>query len=96
MFHRWMGTDDARTDTCIGCGVHTPDYGSGVMSDHGPLPLWCPAPQPEWPHYLQPAVPGSGESVALECEWCGARVTDLTLPDTFGWECRQHPGEEES
>jgi len=56
---------------------------------YSPLPMWCPAPLPQWAHYLTPAAPAKGETEALACEFCGARVTDLTEPDLFEWECSE-------
>lgn len=95
MFHRWLGTDDTGTDTCIGCGVHAPvrhpDPDHPVVVSYSPLPLSCPAPEPDLPHYFTIDVPRPDEGSAISCEWCGVRITDHTQPDTLNWECRRHP-----
>ena len=93
MFHRWLSASDAPDpeDECYGCGIRTPDFGVGVIADHGPVPLACPAPRPDWPHYMvrTPIAHPSGLPT-IECEWCGTRLTPETDPTTFDWECPVH------
>lgn len=96
MFHRWLTASDDDgldpEDECVGCGVRVPDFGEGVIADHSPIPLWCPAPQPEWPHYFQ-RTPIEHESgiPTTQCVWCGFLLTPETEPDEFTWECPAGP-----
>jgi hypothetical protein len=82
MFHQWCATDDE--DQCFRCGVMAPDFGVGVISDHGPLPIDCPGPlgRVANPHHFLEGVRG------IECAYCGLTLDDETLPATVGWECR--------
>jgi hypothetical protein len=89
MFHKWLATDAG--DQCFRCGVIAPDFGDGVISDHGPLPIDCPGPldgpgrgpgRVDNPHHFLEGVRG------IECAYCGLTLDDETLPATVGWECR--------
>jgi hypothetical protein len=92
-FHRWLTADDdpdrPRTlDQCIGCGVVAPDFGEGVVSDHGPLPIGCPGPDATAPwiaHHFDDAGDG-----AIECDHCTLRIDMHTLPADVDWQC--NPG----
>lgn len=84
MSHRWLSTDGDE-DQCIGCGVVAPDHGAGVVSDHGPLPWWCPGPEVGIPHHFTDAV----EPDTIECARCGYVVTPYTVPGPMNWECTE-------
>jgi len=99
-FHRWLSVDvepDMREDRCFGCGVITPDFGEGVVSDHGPLPIGCPGPEGTgpWPaHHF--ADIGDG---AIQCHACNLLIDETTLPadvewrcnPSYQWQCDVHP-----
>lgn len=81
-FHAWLGTDaDDSEDQCLGCGVITPDQGEGVVSDHSPLPIFCPGPEVVWPHHF---VALGDDKIGC---WCGVVVTPDTMPNEIRWEC---------
>lgn len=80
-FHNWLSTDSPDEDQCLGCGVRTHQFGEGVISDHGPLPIACPGPGVMQPHIFE----AFGED--LECAICGRCVDDNTTPDELNWEC---------
>ena len=90
MWHHWLTTDDdpdrARPlDQCLFCGVVTPEFGEGVLSDHGPLPIMCPGPDGTgpWPaHHFDPAGNDS-----IECVHCGVTIDGDTLPADVDWRC---------
>lgn len=82
-FHHWMGTGEPRENSCNKCGVTTPDFGEGVVSDHGPIPLWCPGARAAYNshHFV-------GSETELTCAYCAVTITDETDPNTVEWECR--------
>jgi hypothetical protein len=82
MFHNWIGEDNR--DHCLGCGVDTVDFGKGVISDHGPLPLGCPGTDVQERHSF---VRVSKVTEELGCVRCGVVLDDESLPDEFDWEC---------
>lgn len=83
-FHQWMGTGERNEDECIGCGVVAPDFGSGVVSDHGPLPIHCPGPGGSYnAHHFQ------GDKDGISCAYCGHSITSTSDPKRdVDWECR--------
>jgi hypothetical protein len=83
MFHRWLSADEE--DQCIGCGVVSPDFGEGVVSDHGPLPITCPGPEGTgaWPAHHFHSL-GNGE---IQCHSCGEIIGGDTLPADVEWRC---------
>lgn len=88
-FHQWMGTGEGDEDSCIGCGVVVPDFNpKGVMSEHGPVPIFCPDVLPYNAHHF--VDDGDGD---IRCGFCMVVITDETLPDDVDWECRDdnHP-----
>lgn len=101
-FHRWLSVDtdpdQQPEDQCLGCGVTTPDFGTGVVSDHSPLPIMCPGPDGTgpWPAHHFAAMPDD----ALQCHWCNLVIDGSTLPADVEWrccpgdlwECPSHPG----
>jgi hypothetical protein len=101
-FHHWLcidsGEDGAKPeDQCFQCGVITPEFGVGVVSDHGPLPIGCPGPNlGPWPaHYFYDVGEGT-----IECVQCDTQIGPDTLPadvewrcnPSGDWECYLHPG----
>jgi hypothetical protein len=83
-FHRWLSTDGDE-DQCIGCGVASPDFGEGVVSDHGPLPIGCPGPDVAQPHHFT----HSPMPDTIECAYCTVVIGPTTLPSDVDWECHQ-------
>ncbi len=82
MFHNWIGEDGA--DHCLQCGVITVDFGWGIMSDHGPLPLFCPGNDVGEPHRF---VRLTKDDQSIGCEGCGLVLDEDSLPDDVDWEC---------
>ena len=85
MFHRWdrWVSEDSGGDHCLRCGVVTPDFGKGVISDHGPLPIACPGDVANPHHFF-------GRSTRIECHFCGLVIDDETLPADVNWECEEN------
>lgn len=82
MFHRWMSTDVEDEDTCIGCGVTVPVRRSGIVVDHGPLPIECPPPDDDRiAHHFALAPDG------IECAYCTVVIDDLMDPTDVDWYC---------
>lgn len=85
-FHQWMSAGE-NDDSCIKCGVTTPDFGEGVISTHGPVPLICPGPDGAYNahHFV-------GTEEELVCAYCTLRISD-SMDDPMDWECRDdnHP-----
>jgi len=89
-FHRWETADDdperARPlDRCIQCWVLTPEFGEGVISDHGPLPIGCPGPDATGP-WLAHSFDDAGDG-AIRCDQCTLVIDMHTLPADVDWRC---------
>ena len=85
-FHHWVyvGEGERDEDECQRCGVVAPDFGGDVISDHGPLPLFCPGVcQYGDAHNFIPAV-DEGE---IECTYCGTSIGPDTDPAAVNWAC---------
>lgn len=82
MLHTWLGTDEEGEDSCLGCGVTTPDFGEGVVSDHSPLPIFCPDLEVVHAHHF------GGDEKELSCQHCGYTITRDTMPNEMDWACQ--------
>ena len=81
-FHKWGSNDIETDDACERCGVVAPDFGVGVISDHGPLPIMCPgvARYGSSHHFV-------GDEDEIACAFCGTTIGPDTDPTTVDWAC---------
>lgn len=87
-FHHWVyvGEGERDEDQCERCGVVAPDFGEGVISDHGPLPLTCPGVC----QYGNAHVFFAGVAGAIECAFCSTTIGPDTEPNTVDWACARN------
>lgn len=84
-FHVWRQIA-GRMDACAQCGVVAPQFprltASGIVSEHRPLPRFCPGEMMASPHIFD----GTAEEIG--CVRCCLVVTQGTMPNEINWACR--------